>query len=227
MSARWPRWRSAPARSTLPPSLLIPLVMLAAARWPGRCCMLGAGAAQAAARRRRGGDHAAAQFHRRCCSSSMMLDGPMKDPMGAGLAADRRRSSPTPCCRKLIDADAGALRASSIALALAVLRLGLDLTRTVSGFEIRAVGEQRRAARFRRHAASTAHAAAVGAAVGRAGRPRRRGRGRGRNGYLTARPVAGLRLYRHRRRDAGGAQSARRRARPRSSSPACSWAPTA
>ncbi len=57
-----------------------------------------------------------------------------------------------------------------------------------------------------------------------AGRARRRHRGDGRRGPRDDRPVARLRLYRHRRRHAGGARPSARSSR-RSSSPPCSSAP--
>ncbi len=202
--------------------LMYPL-MMAAAMAAGALLLLGPALAQDAVRRRRGGDDAAAQFHR----AAVRVDAARRSDEGsgcAGLAADRWRSPPSSSCRGSRRARActrgSSSRSCSPALVWAVGRF------TAFGFEMRAVGANARAAAF---AGMPVRAVVVQdrAAVGRAGRARRMHRGGGARRLRDARHVAGLRLQRHRHRDAGAAAIRSASSRPPSSSRACWSAPTA
>ena len=177
-------------------------------RWPARCCC----SVPALLKTRLGVDEVVTTLLLNfivLLFVSTMLDGPMKDPTRDGLAAERGAAATSSSCGKLIAAHARAHRACLIAIALAGAAVGAAASTRRSASTSRAVGANARAAAFA-GVPVHAHDGAGGAAVGRAGRAGRRDRGGGPHRLRHARHVAGLRLQRHRDRDAGRAASARR-----------------
>ena len=156
---------------------------------------------------------------------SMMLDGPMKDPTAMGWPQSVALPDELQL-GKLIErtrVHTGLVCARSV---LAALLACVCCAYTTFGFAVRAVGANARAAAFVGvpvPRTMVVVALMSGALAGLAGAIEVAGPHRLRD----ARHVAGLRLQRHRHRDARGAESARRASSRRSSSPACSSAPTA
>jgi hypothetical protein len=137
---------------------------------------------------------------------SMLLEGPLKDPMGLGWPQSRRviEEAQLPRLIKGKRLHFGFILAIASAIVVWVI-----MKKTTLGYEMRAVGTQCRSRAVCRHSGQPGDRQ-DGASVGRACGACRLFGSRGAEGQPDARPVAGLRLHRHRRGDAGDAQPARR-----------------
>ena len=153
---------------------------------------------------------------------SMLLEGPLKDPLSLGwpqspaLVADARLPRIVSGLRLHWGFGLG------LAAALATWAV---MSRTTSGFEMRAVGENPAGRRLRRDA-GRARPHAHRHPLRRPRRPRRLLRGGGAQGQPHPRSLPRLRLHRHHRRHARHAATRSGSSSRRSSSPGSSSAPT-
>jgi ABC-type uncharacterized transport system permease subunit len=137
---------------------------------------------------------------------SMLLEGPLKDPMGLGWPQSRRviEEAQLPRLIKGKRLHFGFILAIASAIVVWVI-----MKKTTLGYEMRAVGTQCRSRALCRHPGQPGDRQ-DGSPVGRACGAGRVFGSRGSEGQPDARSVAGVRLHRHRRGDAGDAQPTRR-----------------
>ena len=140
---------------------------------------------------------------------SMLLEGPLKDPMGLGWPQSPKVIAEAQLPRII---QGKRLHYGFVMALVSAVIVWVIMKKTVLGYEMRAVGHNPQAARFAGIPVNS-RADEDGAAVRRARRARRLLRSLRPEGQPHPRSVAGLRLFRHRRRHAGHAQSDRRRRR--------------
>ena len=129
----------------------------------------------------------------------MLLEGPLKDPMGLGWPQSPKVIAEAQLPRLI---QGKRLHCGFVLALVAALVVWFVMKKTALGYEMRAVGHNPQAARFAGMPVNRVlmkTALLSGGLAGLAGFSRSRGP----QGQPDPRSVAGLRLFRHRRRDAG------------------------